>query len=132
MNLLLDTNVCVDLFRGRPEIVARLEKVGPGDCAISAVTAYELRTGILRCAQSEREIKKLERLLSLVHVLPFDKAAGDASARIRHDLEKAGCKIGPYDILIAGHAFSAGLTLVTNNTGEFSRITKLALEDWRQ
>ena len=132
MKLLLDTNVCVDLFRGRPEILARLEKVVPGDCAISAVTAFELRTGILRCSQPERELKKLERLLAMISVLPFDKAAGDHSARIRHDLEKGGRRIGPYDTLIAGHAVSAGLTLVTNNTGEFSRIAQLALENWGQ
>ncbi len=132
MNLLLDTNVCVDLFRGRSEVIRRMGMVGPDDCAVSAVTAYELRTGIHRCSQPDRELKKLEQLLSVVRVLAFDKTAADEAARIRRFLEKSGQKSGPYDVLIAGHALAAGLTLVTNNTAEFGRVSGLPLQDWRR
>ena len=71
------------------------------------------------------------QFLAAIHVLPFDRAAGDEAARLRHELESAGNKVGAYDVLIAGHALAAGLTLVTANTREFSRIAGLRLEDWR-
>jgi len=131
MSCLLDTNVCVDALKGHPRVCPRLEAISPADCAISSVTAFELANGVLRCRQPERERKKLERLFALVAVLPFDLAAANEAARVRHVLEMAGQKIGPYDLLIAGQALSAHLTLVTNNTREFSRIPSLLLSDWR-
>lgn len=131
MTHLLDTNVCVDVFRGHSQVCARLEAISPADCAISAVTAFELATGILRCRQPERERRKLDRLFALVSVLPFDAAAAAETARVRHLLESDGRKIGPYDLMIAGQALSARLILVSNNTREFSRIPALRLVDWR-
>lgn len=131
MSYLLDTNVCVDVLKGHPKVGARLEAISPADCAISAVTAFELATGVRRCREPERERRKLDRLFAVIAVLPFGAAAADATARVRQELEAAGRKIGPYDLLIAGHALSAGLTLVTNNTREFGRIPSLRLSDWR-
>lgn len=131
MSHLLDTNVCVDVLKGHPRVCARLEAISPVDCAISAVTAFELVTGVRRCSQPERERKKLEKLFAVVTVLPFDGAAADEAARVRHELEIAGQKIGPYDLLIAGQALSARLILVSNNTREFARVPSLRLVDWR-
>ena len=62
--------------------------------------------------------------------LPFDDAAAEAYGRIRADLAIRGALIGPNDLLIAAIAVASGLTLVTHNTGEFSRVAGLPLEDW--
>lgn len=131
MNYLLDTNVCVDVLKGHPQVCSRLEAISPADCAISAITAFELANGIRRCSQPERERKKLEKLFAVIAVLPFDAGAADESARVRHELEAKGQKIGPYDLLIAGQALGARLTLVSNNSREFARIPALRLIDWR-
>ena len=131
MNLLLDTNVCVDVLRGHPKVMAQMEAVSPAECAISSVTAFELLSGVRRSAQPEREGKKLEKFFAVVGVLPFDTKAAAQAACIRSALEATGLKIGPYDLLIAGHALGNGCTLVTNNTREFSRIEGLRLLDWR-
>ena len=128
---LLDTNVCVDTLRGHAQVCARMAAVSPSECAVSSVTSYELMTGACRSAHPEREKKKVHQFLAAIQVLPFDRAAGDEAARLRHGLESAGTKIGPYDVLIAGHAVAMRLMLITANTREFSRIAGLRLEDWR-
>lgn len=117
-------------MRGHPAAVRRLESHDPGDCAISVVTAYELFTGIAKCREPERERAKVNRLMAIVHVLPFDEAAAQRAAGVRAALESAGNVCGPYDLLIAGHALALGLSLITNNVGEFSRVADLAIEDW--
>lgn len=65
-----------------------------------------------------------------LEVLPFDSAAASHSGQVRSELKKKGTPIGPYDVLIAGHARSLGLVLVTNNTREFNRVDGLRIEDW--
>lgn len=131
MSFLLDTNVCVDVLKGHPRVCAQLEAISPADCAISSVTVFELAMGVRLCRQPERERKKLAKLFAVIAVLPFDSTAAEEAARVRHELESAGLKIGPYDLLIAGQALSGRLTLVTNNTREFARISALRLNDWR-
>lgn len=131
MTLLLDTNACVDVLRGQLTAVTRMEAVSPHDCAVSSITAFELLNGAMRSARPEQETRKIEKFLAAVAVLPFDLTAAEEAARIRFDLERDGQKIGAYDLLIAGHALSAGLTLVTNNTREFARVGGLQLIDWR-
>lgn len=131
MSCLLDTNVCVDVLKGHPQVCARLEAISPADCAISSITAFELAMGVRRCSQPERERKKLEKLFAVIAVLPFDAAAAEAAARVRYELEVAGQKIGPYDLLIAGQALSTRRTLISNNTREFGRVSALLLQDWR-
>ncbi len=127
MNLLLDTNVCVDVLRGHPQVMRHMEAVSPVECAISSVTAFELLSGLRRSAQPERETRKLEKFFAVVGGLSFDTKAATQAANLRGALETAGLKIGPYDLLIAGHALSTDCTLVTNNTREFSRVEGLRL-----
>lgn len=131
MTYLFDTNVCVDILKGHPVVSARVEAVSPADCAISTVTVFELAAGVRRCARPEQERKKLNRLFSVIAVLPLDTKAAEDAARIRHELESIGQKIGPYDLLIAGQALSADRILISNNTKEFGRIAGLQLDDWR-
>ena len=125
MRYLLDTNTCINLMRNNPAIVARMAVVSPDDCAISTITSYELYTGVEKCSDSRRESAKVRMLLTTVHTLPFDMAAAMEGAKIRAELEARGCLIGPYDILLAGHAVATGLILATANTDEFSRVNEL-------
>ena len=131
MKYLLDTNVCVDLLRSRPSVVERVSSVMPGDCAVSTVTAHELRSGALGSRQPAKELRKIELMLRTIQELVFDRAAATESAKVRVATQKRGKPIGPYDVLIAGHALAAGLVLVTNNTREFARVPELQYEDWR-
>jgi tRNA(fMet)-specific endonuclease VapC len=109
-----------------------MSALAPGDCAISSITGYELYTGIHKCANPAKEEAKVNLLLTTVHQLAFDSSTAREAGRIRALLESQGCMIGPYDVLLAGHTLSAGLTLVTANTGEFSRVPALVLENWQR
>jgi tRNA(fMet)-specific endonuclease VapC len=128
---LLDTNTCIAVMRSHPIAVQRMAAVAPGDCAISTVTAYELYTGVEKCANPAQERSKVELLLSTVREMPFDPDAARESARLRALLEAQGQPIGPYDVLLAGQALAHSLILVTDNTREFSRVPGLTLEDWK-
>jgi tRNA(fMet)-specific endonuclease VapC len=130
MRYLLDTSTCINAMRNEAAVVARMSATSPGDCAISTITSYELHSGVEKCSDPSREIAKVGTLLKTVHTLPFDLAAAHEAARTRAKLESQGCMIGPYDILLAGHALAAGLTLVTANTAEFNRVVGLAVENW--
>lgn len=105
--------------------------VPPGDCAISAITGYELYTGVEKCADPAKERAKVELLMKTVQHLPFDFGAAEEAARIRALLESQGQPIGPYDVLLAGQALDSSLILVTDNTREFSRVPGLTLENWQ-
>jgi tRNA(fMet)-specific endonuclease VapC len=130
MAYLLDTNTCIDIMRRHPYAVMRLAAVSPGECYVSSVTVYELLTGVAKCNRPAAERQKLERLLSLVFDISFDATSAHQSAMIRVELERVGQKIGPYDVMIAGHARAEGMVLVTNNRAEFSRVRGLTIEDW--
>ncbi len=127
---LLDTNTCIAVMRSHPLAVQRLAAVAPGDCAISSVTAYELYTGVEKCAKPAQERSKVELLRTTVWEMPFDPDAAREAARVRALLESRGKVIGPYDILLAGQALARSLVLVRANTREFSRVPGLTLENW--
>jgi tRNA(fMet)-specific endonuclease VapC len=131
MRYLLDTNTCIAVMRQHPLVVRRISAAAPGDCAISTVTSYELHTGVEKCANPVQERAKVNLLLQTVHELPFDSAAAQEASRIRALLESQGQPIGPYDLLLAGQALALSLVLVTANTGEFSRVPSLTLENWQ-
>jgi tRNA(fMet)-specific endonuclease VapC len=128
---LLDTNACIALMRGHPKVVQRMAAVPPGDCAISAITGYELNTGVEKCSNPVKERAKVDLLLKTAQHLSFEFGEAQEAARIRALLESQGQSIGPYDVLLAGQALSGSLTLVTNNTKEFSRVPGLTLENWQ-
>jgi tRNA(fMet)-specific endonuclease VapC len=130
MTHLLDTDVCIGVLRQHRGIVERLSQFAPTDCAISMVTVYELFCGVEKAQDPARERLKVHRFVSTLIELPLDRATAETAARIRIDLERRGQPIGPYDLLIAGQALAKGLTLVTNNTQEFQRVSGLKLESW--
>ncbi len=101
-----------------------------GEVFMSVITFAELIYGALKSQASITNLEKLQRLRQLIPVLDFDSNAAEAYGKIRTDLEKQGQLIGSNDLLIAAHALSNGMILVTNNEREFSRVTGLTIENW--
>ena len=133
MKYLLDTNVCADFLNQRyPTVVERLTRASPEDLCISSVVVAELRYGADRSARKAQNHEKLDVFISEIQCLDFDLAAARAFGRIRTALEADGAVIGPYDMMIAAHALSLRLVLVTDNEGEFRRVAGLKVENWRQ
>ena len=126
---LLDTNVVIGaLQRGEPVQSARLRAQPPGAVAISTIVLFELYYGSFKSGRPAGNVARADALP--LPVLVFERADARAAGRVRAMLETSGKVIGPMDILIAGQALARGLTLVTANTSEFSRVEGLALEDW--
>ena len=130
MRYLLDTNTCIAAMRHHTLVLQRMAALAPADCAISSITSYELFTGVEKCVNPAKELAKVNLLLATVSELVFDGEAAREAGRIRALLEFQGSMIGAYDVLLAGHARSASLTLVTANTAEFCRVPGMKLEDW--
>lgn len=128
---MLDTNICIELIRGRAQrVFDRLRQHRIDDVAISSITLAELRYGVAKSAQPARNAALLAGFCAPLAILPFDdRAAGNyGSARVA--LERKGTPIGPLDMLIAAHALSLDMTLVTNNEREFRRVVGLRIENW--
>jgi tRNA(fMet)-specific endonuclease VapC len=128
---LLDTDTCIDVLRGVKTVARKLEQLSPDDCCVSVISAFELYAGVYFTRHPEREKWKVDKLLYLLSVIPFDQVAAEEAARLRNDLQHAGTPIGPYDLLIAAQAIRSKYTLVSANIREFSRIESLNLESWR-
>jgi tRNA(fMet)-specific endonuclease VapC len=115
---MLDTNVCIRVLRDRPASArARFNAEADGLC-ISTVTLGELLHGAAKSDRYAEKRREVERLTARLEVLPFDDEAAAHHGDIRADLERHGMVIGPYDLMIAGHARSRGLVVVTGNLGE--------------
>jgi tRNA(fMet)-specific endonuclease VapC len=130
MMYLLDTNVCIFMMKQMPGVVERFRRAQSGGIVISSITLAELEFGVSNSKSYERNRNALLAFSTLVEILPFDIPASAEYGKIRAILEKAGTPIGALDTLIAAHAKSRGLTLVTNNTREFRRVGGLVIEDW--
>lgn len=131
MKYLLDTDTCVDVLRGREDVIAKLQRRFPDDCAVSSVTLFELLSGALKSRDPKSSAAKVRRFVDALTLAPLDDTAADWAAKVRSNLEIQGAKIGAYDTLLAGHALALGLTLVSGNTQEFSRVRGLEIENWR-
>lgn len=133
MKLMLDTNICIYIIKQQPEsVLKRFLDYQVGDIGISTITLSELCYGAAKSKHREKNSNALDEFMIPLEILPFDEAAAQAYGDIRTSLEKAGTPLGAMDMLIAAHAVSQGLELVTNNTREFSRVSSLALVDWVQ
>ena len=131
MRYMLDTNIVVYAKNNKPEaILARLQSYEPDELCISVVTLAELEYGVFNSSNPDRNQLALTLFLAGIEILPFDDHAAVEYGRIRADLRKKGAPIGANDLMIAAHAKSRGLILVTNNTREFERVEGLELEDW--
>jgi tRNA(fMet)-specific endonuclease VapC len=127
---MLDTNVLSELIRNpRGPLASRLGGMAPEAVCTSIVVACESRFGARRKGSAVLT-QRVEQLLAVLPVLPFDAPADEHYADIRAALEHAGMPIGSHDLFIAAHARSRGLTLVTHNLREFQRVPNLKVEDW--
>lgn len=131
MRYLLDTNICIYIAKRKPaRILARLERTRPGELGMSVVTYLELVYGACKSQQVDANVARIEELRRIIPVQSLDPGAARHYGRVRTELEKKGSPIGAYDLLIAAHALSLGLILVTNNVREFSRVEGLRVENW--
>ena len=127
---LLDTNILSELVRRpRGRVAHCLAREGEYSVCTNVVVAAELRFGALKSG-SAALARQVDRVLSAMPVLPLDQPVDEEYARLRHDLEMRGRSIGPNDLLIAAHALAAGLTVVTANDREFSRVAGLRVDNW--
>ena len=130
LRYMLDTNLCIRVLRDRPpELRARFNAEADGLC-VSTIVMTELLHGAAKSARPDHNRREVDRFAARMEVLAFDSDAAGHAADIRATLERRGLKIGPYDLLIAGHARSRGLVVVTGNLGEFARVEGLRSEDW--
>jgi len=128
---MLDTNICIELIRGRGgKVLNRLKRCRVGEVGISAITLAELEHGVEKSSRPEQNRIALDTFCAPLEICPFDSAAAKVYGDIRTLLERSGQVIGPLDMLIAAHALAEGVTLVTNNEREFRRIKKLPVENW--
>lgn len=129
--VLLDTNICIELLRGRGQTAFdRLCRLGQDEAGISSITLAELHYGAARTRRPAHHTQMLAEFCAPLAILPFDSGACEASGRLRAALESDGRPIGPLDTLIAAHALSLDLVLVTNNEREFRRVSGLRVENW--
>ncbi len=127
---LLDTNILSDLVRHPQGVVAdRIAAEGEDTICTSIIVAAELRFGAAKSGSSKLA-SQVDLILSALEILPLETPADRQYGNIRHHLAGQGTPIGPNDLLIAAHALSLDLTLVTANTREFSRVPGLKADNW--
>jgi len=130
LRYMLDTNLCIRILRDRPRwLRQRFNDEGNALC-ISTIVLTELFYGAEKSARPLESHREVQAFAARLEVLPFDVTAAAHAAEIRRSLESSGQSIGGYDVLIAGHARSRGLVVITGNLREFSRVDGLRAEDW--
>lgn len=130
LKYLLDTNICIYTIKNRPDSVRKTFIARDGQMCVSTITQMELIYGAEKSAAVDRNLKDVEGFLARLEIKDFDSAAAAHTGQIRAELANAGTPIGPYDQMIAGHARSLGLIVVTNNVSEFSRVPGVRVENW--
>ncbi|MDE6848843.1 MAG: type II toxin-antitoxin system VapC family toxin [Ruminococcus sp.] len=130
MKYMLDTNMCIYAQKNIPQVIEKIKNNFQYGVAISSITLAELEFGVQASANIEKNTIALYKFLSIVEILDFDSSAATEYGKIRADLKRKGTPIGNMDMLIAAHAKSEDLIVVTHNTREFERVEELQLEDW--
>lgn len=130
MTYMLDTNICIYAQKGVSAVIERMRGETHNGLAISAITLAELWHGIEGSTAYDKNVQRLNGLLNAVDVIPFDDKAAAHYGQIAAYLQQKGTPIGTMDMLIAAHARSQGLTVVTNNVRDFGRVPDLKIENW--
>ena len=131
MNFLLDTNICIYIIKQKPpEVLQKFHAYNVGDIGISYISVAELEFGVYKSQFSEKNQQALEQFLLPLTIVDVDSVAANMDGKIRAILEKQGTPLGSLDTLIAAHALSLRITLITNNVREFCRVPNLKLENW--
>ena len=130
---LLDTNICIYAMKNQyPALTGKLFQISPDEICISAVTVGELEYGCAKSKWGERSRSVMNMFLSAYTILPFEYNDALTFGRLRAELAMRGTPIGPYDMQIAAQGLNRDLAVVTHNTGEFSRVPGIVLEDWTE
>lgn len=131
MKYMMDTNICIYLIKKKPvHVLKRLQQVKISDISISSITLSELEYGVQKSSYLSKNKMALTEFLAPIDILFYDDIAAEKYGEIRSNLEREGKVIGSMDMLIAAHAVSQNLTLITNNENEFARVKGLKLENW--
>ncbi len=130
LKYMLDTNIVIYTIKNRPSKLKALFKQNIGQMCISSITFGELVYGAEKSTQTGRNLADIEAMAARLEIMPFDTLAATHFGQLRAELAKSGKQIGPYDQMIAGHARSLGLILVTNNAKEFKRVPGLRIDNW--
>ncbi|CAB1084237.1 VapC toxin protein [Olavius algarvensis Delta 1 endosymbiont] len=132
MKYMLDTNICIYIINKKPDKVLRkFENYPVFEFGISSITHAELQYGVEKSKKKNTNQAALDEFLLPLTILPFQGQRLVACyGKIRASLESKGQTIGPLDMLIAAHALSLDLTIISNNIKEFSRIQNLKSENW--
>ncbi|KQY29582.1 hypothetical protein ASD21_04825 [Caulobacter sp. Root1455] len=131
----MDTNVFVDLIRGRKAIIRqrRDKAILAGEGLVTSLIVYhELQFGVALSRDPAGEALNVAEVLEEVIIEPLNEDDVTAAALVRAKLKPRGSPVGPYDVLIAGQALARGWTLVTSNAAEFARVEGLEIQDWSQ
>ena len=138
MTYMLDTNICIYAMKNKPENVdgriicpSSKKELNSGVC-ISSITLAELEYGMKHSSNPAKNEQALLRFLIPLSILPFGAVAATEYGAIRTYLQNNGTPIGPLDMLIAAHAKSENMILVTNNVREFERVPELEIENWAE
>lgn len=130
---LLDTNICIYAMKNTyPVLSQKLFRVDPAEIFISSVTVGELEYGCEKSRWGERTRNIMNLFISAYTVLPFDHKDATIFGKLRAELAQKGSPIGTYDMQIAAQGVARGLTVVTHNTAEFTRVPGIMLEDWTE
>jgi len=127
---MLDTNICIYTIKNRPSHVRDAFILHQEQLCVSTVTVMELIFGAEKSAAPEKNLAVIEGFLARLAILDYDSPAAEHTGQLRAELQRQGQPIGPYDQMIAGHARSLGLIVVTNNQREFNRVPGLRIENW--
>ena len=131
IRFMLDTNTCIELIRERDErVLRRMKRRSPDNICVSSVTLSELEYGVAKSANPEKNRLALAEFMTPLAVASYDDAVAPVYGRVRAELELAETPIGPLDTMIAAHALSLGLTVVTGNEREFRRVSGLKVQNW--
>ena len=131
MMYMLDTNICIYIIKQKPKsVIDKFKKMKNANICISSITYSELLYGAEKSSNIAKNLLALTMFLSNIEILSYDESASIDYGIIRSKLEKQGKIIGPLDMLIAAHAKSLNITLVSNNLKEFERVDGLKLENW--
>lgn len=129
MRYLLDSNICIHFFRGKYEMIDKLNDVGIENCAISEITLAELVFGAEKSDNPKKNLKLIEKFISNLTILPiFDAIPYYAKEKVR--LQKKGNMISDFDLLIGCTSIGNNLIMVTENVKEFERIDKIKIDNW--
>ncbi len=133
LRYMLDSNACICLIArksGYAKLAEKITALEPEEIGLSTIVVAELRYGVSKSAHKKTNAEALEQFLLPFLVTPFDESASNVYGDVRAELEAKGKTIGPLDTLIAAHALSVGVVLVTDNLREFSRVPGLKVENW--